>query len=59
VNDASYSPYIQTEHTVGGKVNLSFGTTAGNVLPDEKMIITSGGNIGIGVASASTKLHRN
>ena len=48
-NDASYSSYIQSEHTGGGNTQLTFGTANGsNVLPDERMRIGNNGNITIG-----------
>ena len=55
--DASHSSYIQSEHTGNGNTQLTFGTANGNVLPAERMIINSSGNIGIGITNPSYKMH--
>ena len=41
--DASHSSYIQSEHTISGNTQLTFGTAIGNVLPAERMIIGTDG----------------
>jgi hypothetical protein len=50
---------IQTvaENVGNGATSMSFGTYTGGVGVSEKMRITSSGNVGIGTASPSEKLH--
>ena len=41
--DASHSSYIQSQHTGSGNTQLTFGTSIGNALPAERMIIGTDG----------------
>ena len=56
-SDAGHSSYIQSEHTVYGSTQLTFGTATTDSLPAERMRITSSGNVGIGTANPQTLLH--
>jgi hypothetical protein len=47
-SDAAHSSYIESHHTGSGFTTLSFGTSGGNALPTERMIIKNIGNVGIG-----------
>ena len=46
-SDDSHSSYIQNEHIGSGNTQLTFGTSAGNVLPIQRMLIDSFGNVTI------------
>jgi len=57
MSDASHSSYIQSQHTGSGNTQLTFGTSSGNALPTERMVINTSGNVGIGHTNPLYRCH--